>query len=84
MEHYFVYILYSHSRDRFYIGQTNNIELRLKRHNAGYVKSTKPYVPWILVYQEEFNSRSDAVRREIYLKSLKSKIKIRNIIDTSR
>ncbi|MFN3941656.1 MAG: GIY-YIG nuclease family protein [Flavobacterium sp.] len=33
---YFVYILHSPNYDKYYIGQTNNLEDRLKRHNEGY------------------------------------------------
>ena len=81
---YTTYILYSELHDRYYIGQTNNVDDRIKRHNAGYVRSTKAYRPWVVVYQINFESRSEAVRRETYLKSLKSKIKLKELIETSR
>jgi putative endonuclease len=45
MEEYFVYILYSQSRDRYYIGSCSNIQTRLERHNAGATPSTKPGRP---------------------------------------
>ncbi len=32
---YYVYILYSLKADRYYIGETSNIELRLQQHNEG-------------------------------------------------
>src|SRR5258706_436129 len=38
---YFVYILISQKDNSFYIGQTNNIDDRLKRHNAGQERYTK-------------------------------------------
>ena len=78
------YILYSEVHDRYYIGQTNNIDERVKRHNAGYIRSTKAYRPWVVVYQINFETRSQAVKSETYLKSLKSKIKVKELIDTSR
>ena len=71
-----VYILYSENYDRFYIGQTNNLDLRISRHNKGYVKSTKAYKPWILYYSEVFKTRTEAVKRENEIKSWKSKKKI--------
>jgi len=43
------------------ICQTNNVAGRLLRHNNGYVKSTKAYVPWEIVYSEEFTTRAEAV-----------------------
>ena len=76
--------MYSISHDRYYIGQTNNLVSRIRRHNKGYVKSTKAYLPWEIVYSEEFTTRTEAVRRETYLKSLKSKIKIKELVDASR
>lgn len=66
---YYTYVLYSACYDRYYIGQTNNITSRLDRHNRGYVRSTKAYRPWKLVYVENYDTRSGAVKRETYLKS---------------
>jgi predicted GIY-YIG superfamily endonuclease len=42
---YYVYILYSATADRYYTGQTENLELRLQSHNSGLVTSTHAYVP---------------------------------------
>jgi len=79
-----VYILFSKAYDRYYIGQTSDINKRLLRHERGYVRSTKAYRPWELVYTELYKSRSESMQRETYLKSLKSKVHIRELIDTSR
>ncbi|MDP2631682.1 MAG: GIY-YIG nuclease family protein [Candidatus Uhrbacteria bacterium] len=54
------YILYSKHSDRYYIGCTSNINDRIKEHNSGKSRSTKPFRPWILVYKEEFETRSEA------------------------
>lgn len=77
---YFVYILESLKDFKFYIGQTNNIQDRLKRHNTGYVKATFHRRPLRLIYQEIFNSRSEALKRERYLKNLKNHTYIQNMI----
>ncbi|OIO56458.1 MAG: hypothetical protein AUJ47_13020 [Candidatus Marinimicrobia bacterium CG1_02_48_14] len=69
METYYTYVLYSAFHDQIYIGQTNNLDERLKRHNAGRVKSTKRYLPWQLIYSEIFETRSAAMNREEELKS---------------
>ncbi|MFA5986190.1 MAG: GIY-YIG nuclease family protein [Parcubacteria group bacterium] len=81
---YFVYILESLKDSKFYIGQTNNLQNRLKRHNAGHVKATTHRRPLKLVYQETYASRSEALKREKYLKDLKSHTYIKNIILDSR
>jgi len=65
----YVYVLYNLEHNRRYIGQTTNLKQRLKQHNAGKTKSTKPYRPWIMVYSEDFETLSEALAREKYLKS---------------
>jgi putative endonuclease len=70
---FYVYILYSKEFDKYYIGQTDDIVKRLKRHNCGMVMSTKAYLPWEFKYIEEFASRSEAMKREKFLKKQKSK-----------
>jgi len=37
-------------------------------HNHGHSKFTKGGIPWELLYQEEFNSLSEARKRELFLK----------------
>ncbi|MFA5961817.1 MAG: GIY-YIG nuclease family protein [Parcubacteria group bacterium] len=68
---FFVYILKSIKDTRLYIGQTNNLENRLLRHNSGKVTATKNRRPFTVVYKEEYLSRTEAMQREKYLKSLK-------------
>ncbi|MCF7847092.1 MAG: GIY-YIG nuclease family protein [Candidatus Gracilibacteria bacterium] len=68
---YSVYILKSKKDDRYYIGQTNNLKERLRRHDTGQVLSTKHRRPFILLHAEVFEKRSEAMKREKYLKSLK-------------
>jgi putative endonuclease len=76
----FTYIIYSQTKNRYYIGSSKNIKERLIRHNAGATKSTKPGRPWSIVYFEKFESKSDAIKREFHLKRMKSKIFIENLI----
>jgi putative endonuclease len=76
---YNVYILFSRKDGKLYIGQTNNLNKRLKEHNSGLVFSTKNRRPLVLIRNEKFNSRSKAMNREKFLKSLygyKARIKI--------
>lgn len=78
---YYVYILISLKNGRYYIGQTRNIDERLKRHNSGRVRSTMPYIPWELVYSESFNSRNEACKRELEIKSYKSGILFKKLLN---
>lgn len=66
---YFTYILLSCDQKHWYIGSTENLQKRLYGHNSGYTFSTKPYRPWKIVYFEKFESRSEATKREMFLKS---------------
>ena len=77
---YYVYILFSQSTDRYYTGSTNNLERRIQQHNSGYSKYTKHGIPWKIVYVEEFNDRSSAMKREMEIKSKKSRTYIDKIV----
>ena len=79
---YYTYILKSLASERYYIGQTGDLELRLQSHNENLVKSTKNRGPWEIVYFEEYETRSQAMQRERYLKSLKSRKRIEELILT--
>jgi len=80
---YTVYILYSISVDRYYVGQTSNLEDRLKRHNQGRSKYTKSGIPWKLMYKESFETRSEAMAREKKIKSSESRDQLRSYIHTT-
>ena len=80
---YFVYILYSESIDRYYVGLTDNLQFRLARHDDGKVRSTKHGRPWQLVYSESFLNRSDAMKREKEIKGKKSRKHIECFISRS-
>jgi len=69
MEKFFTYILFSHSSNKHYYGHTSDLSKRLFEHNNTSTGFTKKYAPWELIYFEEFNSRSDAMKREKYFKS---------------
>ena len=54
-----------------YAGWTNDIEKRLKSHNAGTgAKYTRARLPVTLAYQETFDTKSEAMKREAALKKL--------------
>ncbi|MFC1554661.1 GIY-YIG nuclease family protein [candidate division KSB1 bacterium] len=64
-----IYVLYSKSFHKFYTGATRDLDKRLKIHNTGKVKSTRSFRPWKMIYSEEFETYSEAMKREKYLKS---------------
>jgi len=70
MDRFYVYIIYSESKDIFYKGQTQNIEKRITYHNNGLETFTKSSVPWTLIWSIQKPSRGEAMKLEQKLKNL--------------
>ena len=66
---YFVYVLRSLKTGALYKGQTKDLEQRFQEHNRGKTKSSKPGIPWKIIYVEEFTTRGEALAREKYFKT---------------
>ena len=66
---YFTYVLKNQRDSIRYVGSGEDANERLRRHNKGDYKFTKGHRPWELVHQEEYSTRSEAMRREKFLKS---------------
>jgi putative endonuclease len=79
-----LYILQSQKNGKYYIGVTKDIETRLNQHNRGAGKSTRSNRPWKLFYTEEYNTWSEAARRERQIKSQKSRSYIENLLSSNR
>ncbi len=73
MEKYYLYIIQSLQDNSYYVGQTENLKIRIKKHNSGMEFYTKRKIPWKLVYTEKYNSRGEAIKREKQIKKKKSK-----------
>jgi len=65
---YYVYIIKSLRDGKLYIGYTNDLRSRFKKHQEGKVVSTKYRRPFVLVYYEAYMSEEDAKEREKQLK----------------
>jgi len=79
---YYIYILHSASCDIYYVGQTDNIDIRLQAHNSSDRNTfTSKHRPWRLAALFECgDSRSDAMRLEKFIKNQKSKALILKMI----
>ena len=77
---FYVYILQSLEKNKFYIGFTAAISERLVRHNQKSNGFTGTTNDWVLVYQEEFDTKTEALGREKQIKSWKSSKKIRELL----
>lgn len=78
---FYLYILQSQKNGRCYIGCSANLDKRIKEHNTGGTRSTKPYRPWILIYSEPFKTKSEAMKREWFLKHPPGYLEKRRIIE---
>ena len=77
-----VYILHSISLNKYYVGYTNDITRRLSEHNRKKGKFTDGGIPWVLVYREEFELKREAMAREKFIKSQKSKSYILSLLSS--
>lgn len=79
MGNHFVYIVRC-SDNSLYTGYTNNIEVRINKHNAGKgAKYTKIRRPVELVYQETYSTKSEALKREYEIKTFTRQKKLKLI-----
>jgi putative endonuclease len=65
---YYVYVIQSEKDGSTYIGYTEDLVRRIKEHNQGKTKSIKHKVPYNLIHTEEFDSKTEARKRELKLK----------------
>ncbi len=77
---YIVYILYSPTKEKYYIGYTSNLEDRIIRHNQKSKGFTGNTNDWEVVYTEKYETKEVAMQRELQIKSWKSRLKIQELI----
>ena len=66
---FYAYVIKSMNHDFFYKGHCEDMNERLVQHNSGMTESIRPYIPFELIYWEEFMTREEAIKREKYFKS---------------
>jgi putative endonuclease len=76
----YTYILQSETTGMYYVGSCNDVQERLRRHNSGHSLSTRKGIPWKIVYQKEFETKQEAMRKEYRIKSMKSRKYIEKLI----
>jgi putative endonuclease len=73
---YFLYILYSQSRDKYYVGSTKDLLERLRRHRSNHKGFTGTASDWELAYSAQYSSKREVLVREKEVKSWKSRKRI--------
>ncbi len=77
MQKYKVYVLRSKS-GKIYIGQSQDTEARLLRHNRHENKATRPEEGWKIIHEEQFETRAQAMKREKFLKTGAGRCALKN------
>ncbi|OXA85898.1 excinuclease ABC subunit C [Flavobacterium hercynium] len=80
----YFYILFSENLNQYYVGHTSeSLEERLRKHLSNHSGFTGKTKDWIVVYFEEFETKSLAYKRELEVKKWKSKVRIIKLIKSS-
>ena len=79
---HYLYILFSENLQKFYVGETNNIQSRVLKHNNHTYKKafTRASDDWKIVLSKELENRTQTLFLESFIKRMKSKIFINKII----
>ena len=83
MPMFFVYILFSESRNKYYVGSSADPHSRLRKHNTNHEGFTGRTGDWEIKYMEPFNTKEEALKREKQIKNWKSRQMIEKLICVS-
>jgi len=79
---HFLYVLYSKAANRYYVGETSDVDTRLKQHNQHHFKKgfTKAAEDWKVVLSKKCSSKEEAVYLEKFIKRMKSRKFIQKVV----
>ena len=75
---YYTYILHSRKLSKYYVGYSDNVENRFRKHLTEHKGFTGKAKDWEIVYTEAFDTKEAARKRELQIKGWKSRVKIKN------
>lgn len=78
-----VYIIYSLSADRYFVGQSKNLPITLWQHNAKTHPATADGKPWEVKFTRSFDTRNEALSLEMKLRN-KDRAHIEELISTTQ
>ena len=81
---FYTYVLLSEKDGKLYTGYTQDLKLRFKQHENGYVESTKNRRPLKLIYYEACLKQEDALKREKYFKTYYGRMFLQNRLNPER
>jgi len=80
---YYFYILRSFKNKKFYLGFTPDLKRRIKSHNDGENKATKPNTPYELIFYSAFKNEKDAINCEKYFKTTAGWKRLRKMLENT-
>jgi len=82
---HYLYIIYSETIRKYYVGETPNVEIRLIQHNTHHFKTnfTKVANDWKISLKCPCQNRAEALFLEKFIKRMKSKVFIEKVIKNS-
>jgi len=82
--HYFTYILYSAEINKYNIGSTEDVAIRLKEHLWKHKGFTAKAKDWEIKYSESHKTKTEAIKREQQIKKWKSRVMIEKLINSQK
>ncbi|WP_293010659.1 GIY-YIG nuclease family protein [Mongoliibacter sp.] len=79
-EIYYAHVLKSKVHNYYYKGHCKDLQKKLIQHNSGMTVSIRPYIPFEIVYFEEFETEIEAIKREKYFKTSRGREFLRKIL----
>jgi putative endonuclease len=78
---YHVYIIYSRRLNKYYVGYTEDLELRLMQHNCGHYAAsyTMQTNDWVIFHSIPCTNKTQCIRIESHIKRMKSTVYIENL-----
>jgi len=72
---HYLYIIFSESLNKYYVGESHNVEGRLVKHNKHVYKGAFSNITndWRIVLSKKCTSKDDALFLESFIKRMKSK-----------
>lgn len=77
---YHVYILLNECKTRTYTRVAEDLEKRLKEHNAGRVKASNPHRPYKVIHTEWFETLREASQKEKFYKSTTGRRRLKEML----
>jgi len=78
---YFVYIIYSSLKNKYYVGSCEDVNNRLIKHNTNHSGFTGKTGDWVIKWTESHPDKTIALKREKQIKGWKSRIMIEKLIN---